>query len=289
MSAGGDIRMKGKSVFVESTATMDLKSGSTTSIQSSGKSSIKGSQVALSGSSVEVDGTLNVKSGTNLKATGADSRGDSHNLSVSGSGASSASSAAGAGLSAGGMAPEVSDLQAATDANKAIESSVSAASSVAAATSAAAAAITSASDSIVSVGSTIGKSVAGITETINNVFTDITKNADVIIKDFSSKLPIGELTQKVQIFEGVVNMKRGEILSLKDDLRNVVIDKIGNIDELSALRNIEFNVDSDLLPQKLTEKIQTVLGKRIYPLTESISVVDQQITNEIDRTLNRLI
>jgi hypothetical protein len=289
MSAGGDIRMKGKSVFVESTATMDLKSGSTTSIQSSGKSSIKGSQVALSGSSVEVDGTLNVKSGTNLKATGADSRGDSHNLSVSGSGASSASSAAGAGLSAGGMDPEISDLQAASESNKIIESSVSAVSSVAAAAAAATTAIASASDSIVSVGSTIGKSAAGITETINNIFTDITKNADVIIKDFSSKLPIGELTQKVQIFEGAVNMKRGEILSLKENLKNDIVDKIGNIQELSTLRNIEFNVDSDLLPPQITEKINTVLGKRVYPLTESISAVDQQITNEIDRTLNRLI
>ena len=53
--------------------------------------------------------------------------------------------------------------------------------------------------------------------------------------------------------------------------------------------NIEFNVDSDLLPPQITEKINTVLGKRVYPLTESISAVDQQITNEIDRTLNRLI
>jgi hypothetical protein len=289
MSAGGDIRMKGKSVFVESTATMDLKSASTTNIQSSGKSSIKGSQVALSGSSIEVDGTLNVKSGTNLKATGTDSRGDTHNLSVAGSGASSASSASGAGLSAGGVAPEESDLLAATEANKSIESSVSDASSAAAAESAAAAAITSASESIVSIGSTIGKSLSGVTETINNVFTNITKNADVIINDFGGQLPIGELTQKVQIFEGAVNMTRGEILSLRDNLKNIVIDKIGNIQELSALRNIDFNVDSDLLPPRLTEEVRTVLGKRIYPLTESVSTIDQQATNALDNALNKLI
>jgi hypothetical protein len=121
------------------------------------------------------------------------------------------------------------------------------------------------------------------------VFTNITKNADVIINDFGGQLPIGELTQKVQIFEGAVNMTRGEILSLRDNLKNIVIDKIGNIQELSALRNIDFNVDSDLLPPRLTEEVRTVLGKRIYPLTESVSTIDQQATNALDNALNKLI
>lgn len=282
MSAGGDIRMKGKGVFVESISAMNFKSAAAVNLDSSAKASIKGSSVSLTGSSIDVDGTLNVKSGTNLKATGTDSRGDSHNLSVNGSGASSAESAAGAGLTGGGDLPVAADLAAATEANQIIQPTVAAAAAVAESAAAVSQSITNAAQGLLDATSSIGKSISGLTETIDGIFTSLNLNADDIIKNFSGKIPLGELTQKVQVFESAANMAKGEILSLKDNLKNTLINKIGDIKELSALKNIDFNVDPQLLPEKLTTEIQTVLGKRLYPLTESVSKAQSELNTKID-------
>lgn len=282
MSAGGDIRMKGKGVFVESISSMNFKSASAMNIDSSGKASVRGSSVSLTGSSIDVDGTLNVKSGTNLKATGTDSRGDSHNLSVNGSGASSAATAAGAGLTGGGESPAAADLTAATEANQVIQPTVAATAAIAESAAAVSQSITSAAQGLLNATSSIGKSISGLTETINGTFASLNLNANVIIKDFSGKIPLGELTQKVQVFEAAANMAKGEILSLKDNLKNTLINKIGDIKELSALRNIDFNVDPQLLPEKLTAEIQTVLGKRLYPLTESVAKAQSEIDTKIN-------
>lgn len=55
-------------------------------------------KIIATGSTMEVDATLNVKGTTNLKATGTDSRGDTHNLDVTGQGAAAAEGAATAGI-----------------------------------------------------------------------------------------------------------------------------------------------------------------------------------------------
>lgn len=270
MSAGGDLRLKAKAVFVESTSDMNFKSASAVNIESSSKASVKGSSVALTGSSIEVDGTLNVKSGTNLKATGTDSRGDTHNLTVAGQGASAASSASAAGLTGGGATPDPTDAATAVQANKAIESAVSAAATVAETAAAATQAITTAAQNLLAGVDTIGKTVEGLTSTVSGVFNNLNVNADALIGDLTGRLPIGELTQKVQVFETATNLAKGNILSLKDDLKGTLINKIGDIKQLSALKNIPFDVDPAMLPQQLTQEVQTIIGKHIYPLTETL-------------------
>ena len=77
-----------------------IQSSQETSINSAGKGyftsadvlNLKGSTARISGSSVEVNGTLNAGS-TNMTATGADSNGDSHVLTVAGTGGTIATSA----------------------------------------------------------------------------------------------------------------------------------------------------------------------------------------------------
>jgi hypothetical protein len=280
MSAGGDVRIKGKSVFAESASDMNLKSGAALNATGAGAVNIKGgSAVAIGGSSVEITSPLNVSGETNLTVSGSTELASGsgphrHTIikqPVAGSGASSASSASGAGITGGGSTPDATDAAAATAANKTIESAVSAAANVAESAAAAVSSITTAAQEMINVVDTIGKNISGVTETISGVFNSLNVNADSLISDLTSRLPIGELTQKVQVYENATNLAKGTILSLRDDLKGTLINKIGDIKELSALRNIDFNVDPALLPQQLTEEVRTVIGKRLYPLTETLT------------------
>lgn len=283
MSAGGDVRIKGKSVFAESTSVMNFKSGSALNLSAAAGVNIKGgSAVAIGGSSVEITSPLNVSGITNLTVSGSTelasgSGPHKHTIikqPVAGSGASSASEASATGLTGGGQSPTATDAATLTEANQVIQPTVAAAATVAETAAAAAQSITNAAQSLLDAASTVGKNISGITETISGVFNSLNINADSLIQDFSSRLPIGELTQKVQVFETAANMAKGEILSLKDNLKGTLINKIGEISELSALKNIDFNVDPQLLPETITQEVRTIIGKRIFPLTESIIVAN---------------
>ena len=89
----GDYNIKTDAKFLAS-------SGSDFNIKSGGK-------VIATGTTMEVDATLNAKGSTNLKATGTDSGGDTHDLPINGQGASAASDPE-AAATAGIYKPDIS-------------------------------------------------------------------------------------------------------------------------------------------------------------------------------------
>lgn len=239
IGAGGDVRIKGKKVYIESTSTTDFKIGGEGKITSGGKLNLKGSTAALQGAVIDLPAAqINMQSG-------------------------SAASASGTGLTGGGQTPTETEVAAANEATQESANTFAATQS----------ATTQTGQEIVSTdvtGSAVGKVVGGITSTIDNAFSKITSAADSVLKDFAGQTPLGELSAKVSSFENLANENKGSILSLRTDLQNTVKGKIGEIATQSAEKNIEFNVDSELLPTAITKTVNRVFGKRIYPSTETI-------------------
>ena len=58
-------------------------------------------------------------------------------------------------------------------------------------------------------------------------------------------------------------------MSLKDNLKATVTNKLGEVSDKAIAKNLEFNIDPELLPQKAVDAVKTVIGKHIYPLTET--------------------
>jgi hypothetical protein len=244
--------MKGKKVFVESTSDLNIKSGGVGNMTSAKKLSLKGQNAALQGAIIDLPAAqINMQSG-------------------------SATSASGAGLTGGGVIGNSEDVADAALANQDIANTVAAA----AATDAAAAAaleevtVTGKRAAESTLGSSIGKAFSGLTSTVSNVFTKVTSAADNVLKDFAGKTPLGEIQQKLTNLENMSNQTKGEILSLKDNLKNTVTNKLGEVSDKAIERNLEFNVDPELLPQKAVNTIKTVIGKHIYPLTETKTTGD---------------
>jgi hypothetical protein len=78
-------------ILTTSKGDYNIKTDAKFLASSGGDFNIKsGGKVITTGSALEVDATLNVKSATNLKAQGTDSRGDTHDLPVNGQGAAAA-------------------------------------------------------------------------------------------------------------------------------------------------------------------------------------------------------
>ena len=73
----------------------------------------------------------------------------------------------------------------------------------------------------------------------------------------------------------MVNDKKGDILGLKDDLKNIVFDKIDEVASKSAGLNIPFDLNGDLQNEIYKSKnvvesgVTYVVGKHIYPKTET--------------------
>jgi Gp5 N-terminal OB domain len=245
MSAGGDIRMKGKKVFVESTSDLNIKSGGVGNMTSAKKLSLKGQNAALQGAIIDLPAAqINMQSG-------------------------SATSASGAGLTGGGVVPNAEDLTAATEA--------AANTAVAAATADGLEEVTITAQRVAetTAGSVVGKALGGgLTSTISNVFAKVTSAADKILQDFVGKTPLGEIQQKLSDLETTANQTKGQILSLKDNLKVTVTSKLGEVSDKAIAKNLEFNVDPELLPQKAVDAVKTVIGKHIYPLTETKTTGD---------------
>ena len=245
LSVTGDIRMKSKKFYAESTSDMNINALGVANLTANKKLSLKGATSALQGDTVDIPAAqINMQSG-------------------------SATSAAGAGLTGGGSTPSTEDAAEAANTN------------------AASAASKAASDGLEEVavtgkkietgGSSIGKSLSGITSSIDNVVKDLGQMADKVISGFADKLPLGELTQKVADFEVSINEKKGDILSFRDDLKNNLIGKIDTVAAKAAEKNIEFNVDPDLKAASKVKEVVTTIGKRIFPKTETLQEV--QITS----------
>lgn len=245
MSAGGDIRMKGKKVFVESTSDLNIKSGGVGNMTSAKKLSLKGQNAALQGAIIDLPAAqINMQSG-------------------------SATSASGSGLTGGGVAPNVEDLTAAA------ESIASGASIASAVDDLQEVTITAQRVADATSGSVVGKALGGkLTSTISNVFAKVTEKADSVLRDFIGKTPLGEVQQKLTDLEDTANQTKGQILSLKDDLKTKVTNKLGEVSDNAIARNLDFNVDPELLPQKVSDTVKTVIGKHIYPLTETKTTGD---------------
>ena len=95
------LNIKAAKLNVDVSGQTDVKSGGAVNVTGGSAISLKGSKVIAQGSSLEVNGNLNVSGKTNMKATGVDTGifgGDSHNLDVIGSGADSATTATAAGI-----------------------------------------------------------------------------------------------------------------------------------------------------------------------------------------------
>jgi len=245
MAAGGDIRMKGKKVMIESSSDFDAKIGGAGKITSKNKLNLKGATAALQGATIDLPAAqINMQSG-------------------------SAESASGTGLTGGGSAPSADEANTA-----ATETANTAANTDKTAETASTNVATS---TTVTAGSSVGKDIAGGTSTVSNVFSGLSAAADGVIQNLSSNLPIGELTNKVQNFEGDINGNRGSILNLKTDLKNTLFAKIDAVAQGASAKNIPFTVDSEI-QSAITKVVNPVaqyttqLGKHIYAKTESVLI-----------------
>lgn len=95
INSTGDLTLESNnSIFMESAKKFNIKSGEETSIGSGKTVNIKSAEdTKVTAPALEVDAVLNVKNTTNLRATGNDSRGDSHDLPINGQGADAAADA----------------------------------------------------------------------------------------------------------------------------------------------------------------------------------------------------
>lgn len=98
INSTGDFNLaSNNSVFIQSAKKTNIKSGEETSIGSGAAINLKSAQdTKVTAPALEVDAVLNVKASTNMKATGTDSRGDTHDLPINGQGADAAADAAAA-------------------------------------------------------------------------------------------------------------------------------------------------------------------------------------------------
>ena len=86
------------------------------------------------------------------------------------------------------------------------------------------------------------------------------------------------MTAKIDTFANSVDDNKGLILGLKSDLKNGLLNKIDQVATGAADRNIDFSVDSSItneinkLKTGSANTVQVVIGKHIYPKTETLTV-----------------
>jgi len=269
MASDGPIKIKGSAVNIEATGAMNLKAGGVGNFTSGGKLSLKGSTAALAGATVDIPAAkIGLQSG-------------------------SASTASGAGIKGGGTSPSAEEQAEAanTAAAAANTSSNTAATANAVSTTGTSTSANGTSGGLEEVSVTgkkidasnnatktaFGKVVDGISSTVGGVVSTIGGAADSIIKDFTGNTPLGELTSKIDTFASSVDDNKGLILGLKSDLKNGLLNKIDQVATGAADRNIDFSIDSSItseinkLKNGTANTVQVVMGKRIYPKTETIT------------------
>lgn len=259
MAADGAIRMKGKTVNIESTGAMNFKSGAAGNFTAGGKLSLKGATAALAGASVDIPaGRIGLQSG-------------------------SAATASGAGITGGGSIPTTEEAQevANTSVTEAVTEAGANSVSTVTTTPTGLEEVTITSQKVdpanTSSKTTFGKAVGGISTTVSGVVSEIGNAADSIIKDFSSTTSVGELSAKIETFAGSVNDNKGLILGLDSQNKETILNKIDQVAVGAGERNIEFSVDSsiteainNLTPSNIAADTVRI-GKRRYPKTETIT------------------
>lgn len=270
MAADGAIKIKGSSVNIESTGSMDLKAGGGGKFTAGGRLDLKGATAGLGGATVDIPaGKVNLQSGSVGSASGA---------GITGGGTQPAS-----GEAAASSAAQSAATAAGSNAVSTLGSTFTSAASAAATT--AAGAVTSAVGAATSggalggeFGSALGKTVGGLTSSISGVVGDLKGTLDSTIKDLGSSLPIGEITAKVSSAESLINNSRGDILSLTGTSKSEILGKIDTIAQGAISKNIDFNIDTDIQKEidktknnGLTE-IVTITAKKLYPRTETVNI-----------------
>lgn len=276
MASDGAVKIKGSSVKIESTGSMDLKAGRGGKFTAGGRLDLKGATAGLGGATVDIPaGKVNLQSG-------------------------SVASASGTGLKGGGTTANPEEQQEA--ANTAAAAKTTTANTAASANSVG----TSASASSAAAGidpkaapkdaleevkitskkvegdtktSLLGKIAKGVTATVGNVAQVLGSAADGIIKDFANKLPTGELAGSVDGFGVAINDNVADIISLARDPKQVLLNKIDQVSQLAFNNNIEFKFDKQIQNEILftvynvsQDQFTNVIGKHVYPRTETIQV-----------------
>jgi hypothetical protein len=259
MAADGAIRIKGKTVNIESSGAMNLKAGGAGNFTSGGKLSLKGATAALAGATVDIPaGKIGLQSG-------------------------SATTAEGAGIKGGGVTPsaeetaDVSSSVATAAANEAGANAVSTAANTQPALEEVGVTSSKIQVSDVASKTIFGKAVDGISSTVSSVVSVIGGAADSILKDYLGTTPLGEIASKVDAFSISVDDSKGLILGLKDDLKNTLLNKIDQVAVGAIERNLDFNMDPAIsgaineLKYGAASAITVKIGKHLYPKTETIT------------------
>ena len=271
MAADGAIKIKGSSVNIESTGSMDLKAGGGGKFTAGGRLDLKGATAGLGGATVDIPaGKVNLQSGSVGSASGA---------GITGGGTQPASGEAAASSAAQSAATQAAATAAGSNAVSTLGSTfTSAAASATAAVTSAVGAATSGGALGGEFGSALGKTVGGLTSSISGVVGDLKGTLDSTIKDLGSSLPIGEITAKVSSAESLINNSRGDILSLTGTSKSEILGKIDTIAQGAISKNIDFNIDTDIQKEidktknnGLTE-IVTITAKKLYPRTETVNI-----------------
>jgi hypothetical protein len=291
MAADGAVKIKGSSVKIESTGGMDLKAGGAGKFTAGSRLDLKGATAGLGGATVDIPaGKVNIQGG-------------------------SVSSASGTGLKGGGTSATAEEQQenanTAEVATSTTANTAASANSVgtAASTSSAAAGIdpkaapvdplepvqiTSKKVEVPKGQSMLGKVVGGITSTVNKVADTLVQTADSISKDFRDRLPLGEIAGKVEGFAVAINTTKSEILALAQDPKQILLNKIDNVSLLSYENNLDFKIDKDIQNEMLNSiynvsdaQLNSVIGKHIYPKTETVQMENDQLYAEYEEVLIR--
>ena len=295
MSSDGAVKIKGSSVKIESTGSMDLKSGGAGKFTAGGRLDLKGATAGLGGATVDIPaGKVNIQGG-------------------------SVGSAAGTGLKGGGAAPTAEEnseqANTAAAAKSTTANAAASANSVGTAVSISSAAagidpkaapgadllqeVQVTGKKIVQQETTLlGKIKDGITSTVkqavNQVGQTLTAYGNEIINDFKSGVPLNTIADKVQIYADNFNQNKASIFGLDTLSQKLLFETTDQISINSYENDIEFRLDESIQEIMLSQlynitenKLNNVLGKHIYPKTETVEIDNNFLNAEYLEILER--
>lgn len=270
MAADGAVKIKGSSVKIESTGTMDLKAAKAGKFTAGGRLDLKGATAGLGGATVDIPAAkVNLQGG-------------------------SVSSASGTGLKGGGTTPSQQEI------NQVAQESSTA--TPVAKTDAVSASqdkleevkITSKKVQGNTAASVFGKQIKGITSTVSKSLEILGSTADGINLDFINKTPLGEIIGKVYGFADALNSAKATILDLALGSKRNLYAKVDNVSLLSYNNGIDFRLDASLQNDMLDTlynldeaKVDNVMGKHVYPKTETVQVENDAFIAEYSEVLER--
>jgi hypothetical protein len=282
MASDGAVKIKGSSVKIESTGSMDLKAGKSGKFTAAGRLDLKGATAGLGGATVDIPaGKVNLQSGSVSEASGTGLKGGG----TSGSTAVAPEAEVPVNLEASansvGTAPSPSSLEAGIDPTKNpdnLEEVV----------------VTSKKVTANTVGNVVTKNKSGLTRTLNKVADALVHAADSIIQQFANKLPSKQIKNSVADFTDLANQNKSSLLALEVSVKENVFGKIDEISKLSYAENIEFKLEPEIQKDMLnllydynSNKTTNIFAKRPYPRTETIASNNKKSAEQYKEVLTR--